>query len=307
MFNDNKCELAPDERPDWIGSVPFIAVHLTCLSVLWTGSSWAAWNVALLLYVVRMFFVTGFFHRYFSHRTYKLSRWLQCVAAFCATTAVQKGPIWWASHHRPHHKYSDTPQDVHSAKMRTWFWAHCGWVLCRKYQSAMLEFVPDLNKFPELRFFETRFGNLLGPVLLAVGCFTLGELAPPSWQTSGIQMLVIGFFCSTVALFHGTFFINSWAHTWGTQRFATGDESRNNFWLALITLGEGWHNNHHADQYESAQRRRWWEIDQTHYLLVIASWLHLLRFVRKNAVTVGDRVWAAGHLAAALLAAILVF
>ncbi len=268
----------------------FWAVHLACISALWVGVSWVAVAVCFALYVIRMFAITGVYHRYFSHRSYETSRVFQFLLAVLGTTAAQKGPIWWASHHRHHHRYSDTEEDIHSPIVQGLYFSHIGWVLSSQFIEPRLELVKDLVKFPELRLLE-RF-NVVPAIALAVGCFFLGrwlEFAAPGLGTTGWQMLVWGFFISTVLLYHGTFCINSLTHLIGKRRFPSTDHSRNHWFLALITLGEGWHNNHHYYPGSERQGFYWWEIDISHYILKVLSWFGLVWNLR----TPPERVYAA--------------
>jgi stearoyl-CoA desaturase (delta-9 desaturase) len=255
----------------------FWGVHATCLLVFVVGFSWIALAVCVGLYVARMFAITGGFHRYFSHRSYKTSRVFQFLLGFLGTSSAQKGPIWWASHHRHHHQYSDTPEDIHPPAVYGLYWAHVGWVLSSQYLKPRLELVRDLLKFPEIQWLDK--WHLVPPTVLGVGVYAFGALCEryaPGLGTNGFQMLVWGFFLSTTLLYHGTFFINSLAHIVGNRRFETTDHSRNNFWLALITLGEGWHNNHHRYPGSERQGFYWWEIDITHYILKMLSWVGLV-------------------------------
>ena len=257
-----------DTRIDWARVVPFIGMHLACLGLLWVGFSWFALWTALALYALRMFAITGFYHRYFSHRAFKTSRPVQFVFGLIGATSVQRGPLWWAAHHRNHHRHSDTELDVHSPVQHSFFWSHLGRVLTRAGFRTDRRVIRDLLKFPELRLID-RF-DVLVPVALAVGLFVLGawlEHAHPQLGTSGAQLLVWGFFVSTVVLFHATVTINSFAHRIGSRRFPTNDDSRNNWFLALITFGEGWHNNHHHFPGAARQGFRWWEFDFTYYVL----------------------------------------
>jgi len=261
--------------------VLFWAIHIACLTILWTGVSWTALAVCMFLYVARMFAITGVYHRYFSHRTYKTSRFFQFVLGFLGASSGQKGPIWWASHHRHHHRHSDTPEDIHSPLMSGIYYAHVGWVLSTRFVETRTELVKDLLKFPELRLLDKFY--YIPPIVLAVGTFFLGsylEHAFPALHTSGLQMLAWGFFFSTVLLYHGTFCVNSAAHLHGTRRFVTGDDSRNSFLISLITLGEGWHNNHHRYPGSERQGMYWWEIDISHYIVVVMSWLGLVWDIR---------------------------
>jgi len=253
---------------EWGRIVPFALMHIACLGVIWVGVSFVAVAVGTFLYFLRMFAVTGFYHRYFAHRSFKTSRIGQFVFAVLGASAVQRGPIWWAAHHRHHHAHSDKDSDVHSPTRRGFIWSHMGWFLSKRYFVADMSQVRDLSRFPELRLLD-RF-DILVPVGLAVAVFVLGivlEHVAPNLGTTRWQMLIWGFFVSTVVCYHATYSINSFAHRFGSQRFDTGDDSRNNLWLALLTLGEGWHNNHHRYPASARQGFFWWEIDITYYLL----------------------------------------
>ncbi len=266
------------EDVDWARIVPFVVMHAACLGVFWVGVSPVAVGAAAALYVLRMFAITGFYHRYFSHRTFKTSRVAQFVFAVLGASAVQRGPIWWAAHHRHHHAHSDQAQDVHSPIRSGFFWSHMGWFLSRRHFTPDLSRVRDLLRFPELRLLD-RF-DILVPFALAVGLYLLGgllERSAPQLGTTAWQMLIWGFFVSTVVCYHATYTINSLAHRFGRQRYATGDESRNNLWLALLTLGEGWHNNHHHYPASTRQGFYWWEVDITYYLLRLLALLGIVR------------------------------
>ena len=259
----------PDEdKLDFTVCVQFFLMHVACLLVIWTGISAAAVAVCLALYLVRMFAITAGFHRLFAHRTYRTGRVFQFLLAFVGTASYQKGPLWWAAHHRRHHLHADTEHDLHSPLTRTLWRSHVGWFLSRDSRATDRNLIPNLLKYRDLRLLD-RFYSM-PPALLAVAMFLLGavlESYAPGLGTSGWQMLVWGFFISTVLLYHGTFTVNSLAHTFGRRRFATRDNSRNNLLVALITLGEGWHNNHH--HYPSSERQGfyWWELDISHYTL----------------------------------------
>jgi len=256
------------ERFEWKRAMPFMLLHVGCLGVIWTGWSWTAVAVAAALYFVRMFAVTGLYHRYFCHRAFKTTRPVQLVFAIVGLTAVQRGPLWWAAVHRHHHQHSDDEHDVHSPTWKGFLWSHVGWLTSSRNFPTDYGLVRDLAKFPELVFLN-RF-DLIGPALLVALLFGAGELLrafAPGLGTNGWQLVVWGFFISTVFLFHATCAVNSFAHTLGTKRYDTGDESRNSLALALITLGEGWHNNHHRFQATARQGFYWWEIDISYYLL----------------------------------------
>lgn len=255
-----------ENRIDWLRVIPFVLLHLACLSVIWVG--WSAFAVvfAVALYGLRMFAITGFYHRYFSHKAFRTSRFGQFLFALLGSTAVQRGPLWWASMHRHHHAYSDRFEDAHSPVQHGFLWSHLGWFLSTAHFATRTERVKELAKFPELRFLD-RF-DVLVPTLFACAIYGLGEWlagAAPALHTNGLQLLVWGFVISTVVLYHATFSVNSLAHGWGSRRYATRDQSRNNLWIALFTLGEGWHNNHHHFPGAARQGFYWWEIDMTYY------------------------------------------
>ncbi|GER07491.1 hypothetical protein JCM17843_18010 [Kordiimonadales bacterium JCM 17843] len=245
----------PQAEIEWASTIPFILAHLACFAAIWTGVHLNDILIAISLYAVRMFGVTGGYHRYFSHRTYKTGRVFQFILAFIAQSSAQRGALWWAGTHRHHHRFSDTENDVHSPVRRSFLYSHMGWIFDRKHRDTDLAAVPDLAKFPELVWLD-RF-RYLPPITLGVAV----------WLFAGWSGLVVGFFWSTVALWHATFSINSLAHVHGSRRYLTGDQSRNNWWLALLTFGEGWHNNHHHYQSAACQGFRWYEIDISFYIL----------------------------------------
>lgn len=250
----------------WDRLVPFVFLHAGCLGVIWVGVSPVALWTALALYVVRMFLITAFFHRYFSHRTFKTSRWLQFVAALFSGMAVQRGALWWAANHRHHHRHSDEPTDLHSPKQDGFWWSHIGWMTSSHSMPTDYRLIPDFKKFPELVWLNRL--DWIPPTLLFAGLALAGWLIP---GTSPLQMIVWGFFVSTCVLFHCTGTINSLSHVWGTRRYETRDTSRNNPFLAILTLGEGWHNNHHAYPGTVRQGFYWWEYDVSYYVLWLMS------------------------------------
>jgi stearoyl-CoA desaturase (delta-9 desaturase) len=263
------------ERPDrfeFRRCLPFLFLHFGCLAVIWVGWSPTAVLTAAGLYLVRMFAITGFYHRYFSHRAFHTTRIAQFFFAVLGNTAIQRGALWWASVHRHHHQHSDRENDVHSPGLSGFWWAHIGWMTSSRNFPTKYEAIRDFAKFPELIFLN-RF-DLIVPVLFGAALYAAGKIlhhAAPGLHTSGAQLFVWGFFVSTVVLLHGTLFINSLAHVFGRQRFQTGDDSRNNPLLAVITLGEGWHNNHHRYMGAARQGFYWWEIDMTYYTLKVLS------------------------------------
>lgn len=265
---------------DWLRIIPFIGLHLGCFAVIWVGTSTVAVATAIALYLLRMFAITAFYHRYFAHKSFKTSRPVQFLFALIGASATQRGPLWWAAHHRQHHRHADQKLDPHSPQ-QGFLWSHMGWFLSRKHFKADLSLVPELARYPELRWLD-RYDIAL-PVLLAVLLYFTGEglaVWSPDLNTTGWQLVIWGYFISTVLLIHATLLINSLAHRIGRRRYQTPDDSRNNFLLALLTLGEGWHNNHHYHAASARQGFYWWEIDISYYLLWLMQKLGLIWDVR---------------------------
>jgi len=264
----------------------FILVHVACLAVFWTGVNLECLALCAFMFFTRKFGITGAFHRYFSHRSYKTSRAFQFFLAFLGGAAAQKGALWWAAHHRHHHKHSDTDDDLHSAKLEGFYWSHVGWVLSKEYEEYDPNSVRDLYKFPELVWLDKYI--FIPPVTAGAFCFLVGYLLGCPWMA-----LVVGFFISTVILYHTTFSINSLCHMFGTRRYETGEESKNSLWLAIVTMGEGWHNNHHHYPLSCRQGFFWYEIDITYYILFCLSKIGLVwdlqappkRMLQKEAMT----------------------
>jgi stearoyl-CoA desaturase (delta-9 desaturase) len=265
---------AATRRIDLARQVPFIAIHAGCLLVPWVGVSANAVMVALALYAVRMFAITGFYHRYFSHQAFRTGRAVQFVFAVLGASAAQRGPLWWASHHRHHHVHADEPADSHSALRHGFAWSHLGWFMARENFAVREALVKSWSRYPELRFLD-RWDALVPLLLLAA-----------LWMVGGAQLVVWGFCVSTVALYHATFSINSVAHRYGSRRYPTRDASRNNGWLALLTFGEGWHNNHHHYPAAARQGFYWWEVDLTWWGLKGLAVLGLIRDLKTVPATV---------------------
>lgn len=261
---------APDERLTWRDHAllaRFVLLHVSALLVFVVPfhPSLLAWLAGS--YVVRMFGITAGYHRYFSHRSYKLGRVAQFSMAVLAQTSGQKGVLWWAAHHRDHHRHADKPADVHSPREGFW-WSHVGWILSSRHDTYDPRRVADFGRYPELRWLDRH--HWVPAVAFAAGIAVAG----------GFGAFVWGYLLATVLLYHATFAINSVAHIWGTRRFDTPDDSRNNVWLALATLGEGWHNNHHYCMSSCRQSDRWYEIDPTYTVLRMLSWLGIARDLR---------------------------
>ncbi len=266
-------------KPHLKTEITFIIVHLLPLAALFTGATWFDWVMCAFFYFFRMFWITGGYHRYFAHKSYKTSRWFQFIIAFMAETSAQKGALWWAAHHRHHHRHSDTPADPHSMKLYGFWYSHVGWIVGPDYKETDFKTIGDYAKYPELVWLNKHY--LVPPTVLALAVMALGGIVDGGSITMmfskvGFSALFIGFFLSTVITYHGTFSINSIMHKVGNQRYKTGDESKNSVWLALLTLGEGWHNNHHYYEVASRQGFFWWEIDITWYILKIFSWFGLI-------------------------------
>ena len=258
--------IGPDaDKPRWKQNVPFWGVHVAALiGAIAVGWSWAAFLWLAGSYAVRMFVITAGYHRYFSHRTYKTSRAFQFVLALLGMSTAQQGPLWWAAHHRRHHKTSDTPDDVHSPRQRGFWWAHVGWIVASRHKRTDLDRIRDFAKYPELRFMNDHdLGFVIGYGVL-------------TYLVGGTTALVWGFFVSIVLAWHITFCINSLAHVLGRRRYETSDDSRNNAVLAVLTFGEGWHNNHHHYQRSARQGFRWYELDLSYYGLKLLEVLHLV-------------------------------
>lgn len=257
-------------KPILAQEIAFGVVHLLPLAALWTGATLFDWIVCAVLYATRMFWVTGGYHRYFAHKSYKTSRFFQFIIAFMAQTSAQKGALWWAAHHRHHHRNSDTPSDPHSMKIYGFWYSHVGWIVGPDFKETDYKVIGDYAKYPELVWLNKH--HLVPPVLLAIFVTALGGIVNGGsilamFSSAGLSTLFIGFFLSTVILYHATFSINSIMHKFGNQRYESNDESRNSIWLALLTLGEGWHNNHHYYEVSSRQGFFWWEVDITYYVL----------------------------------------
>ncbi len=245
-------------------SLAFLFVHFACLAAIWTGVTERALLTGLALYVFRIFAIGAGYHRYFAHRAFKTSRCIQFCLAFASQTSAQRGVLWWAAKHRNHHRHSDTERDVHSPEWQGFFYAHIGWPFMPEHDETDYDVVRDLAQYPELRWLNRHI--YLPTIALAV----------VAWLTAGWPGLVVGYCWSTVAVWHVTFSVNSIGHIIGRQRYVTGDHSRNNWLLAIFTMGEGWHNNHHAYQASVRQGFRWWEYDLTFYLLRLLSLLGMV-------------------------------
>jgi stearoyl-CoA desaturase (delta-9 desaturase) len=242
-----------------------IVIHILGLaSLLLVPFEWSLLGLCFAMYYLRMFGITAGFHRYFSHKSFKTSRPIQFLLAWIGTSAIQRGPIWWAAIHRHHHKYSDTPKDLHSPRQKGLWEAHLGWVLKKENRIIDRSKVADLTRFPEIDWIDRHY--LVPPMSLALLIFAI-------W---GLPGLIYGFFLSTILLWHGTFTINSLSHVFGSRPYNTKDDSRNSALLALITMGEGWHNNHHFYPFSARQGFTWWQFDPSFMILKLMELLGLV-------------------------------
>jgi len=260
----------------WWPPPPFLLFHVAALGALFVGFEWYYPVIALVSYYFRMFWVTIGYHRYFSHHAFKTSRPFQFVIAFLAMTSMQKGVLWWAAHHRDHHKYSDGPQDLHSPRQSGFWWSHVGWILCDRYSPTKYDRIRDFARFPELRWLNRCF--LVPPALYLLAL----------WMAGGLPVLMWGGVIGTILLWHGSFTVNSLAHLFGSRRYETADGSRNNWLLALLTCGEGWHNNHHHYQSSANQGWFWWELDTSYYGLKLLRALGLVWDLRTPPAHIRD-------------------
>jgi stearoyl-CoA desaturase (Delta-9 desaturase) len=272
-----------DDRIDWLKSLPFLTVHLVAFAAVALGTfSWTLFAVAIASYYLRMFGISAGYHRYFSHRSYRTGRLFQFLLALLGATATQKGALWWAGHHRDHHRFSDGPEDIHSPVQRGFWWSHVGWILARRYSETKLDRMRDFARYPELRWLD-RFHVVPAVAYAAI-----------LWAVGGVPVLLWGYFVSTVMLWHGTFLVNSLAHVVGRRRYETADQSRNSLLIALATMGEGWHNNHHHYQSTANQGWFWWEIDVSYYLLRALESLGVVHGLRRPPPAVRDALGGAG-------------
>jgi len=266
-------ELNKDFHLTW-GTFLFIMIHLSCVMLFFVKVDWVGITMCLGLLVIRTFSITGGFHRYFAHRSFKTNRFFQFCLAFIGGTCAQKGVLWWVAHHRHHHKYSDTKQDIHSAKQEGFYWSHLGWMLSQEYHTAYNpRLVKDFAKYPELVWLDKY--HLVPPILLAIACYL----------AYGMIGLVWGFTLSTVILFHTTFSVNSVCHMFGSRTYPTNESSRNNWLLAIPTLGESWHNNHHRFPNLARSGLAWWQIDLTFWGLKLLSWIGVIHNLKASKPT----------------------
>jgi stearoyl-CoA desaturase (delta-9 desaturase) len=240
---------------NWIFAITLVSFHLGALAAFFYFR-WSALVAFLVVWVLAENVGIGMgYHRLLTHRGYSTPRWLEYCIATCGTLALQGGPIYWVAVHRMHHKYTDKEGDPHSPRDGTW-WSHMGWIVngsLRNQTAALKQYAPDLARdsyYVWLNKYHWVPLTVVGLTLFAFG---------------GWPWLLWGAVLPATIGFHVTWMVNSVTHLWGTRRFATSDDSRNNFWVALLTGGEGWHNNHHANPVSARHGLAWYEIDVNYY------------------------------------------
>ena len=277
MLSGNRFSTSPDLRVDYLATTQFVFLHAGCLLVFWAGISWIALVTCLGFYCLRIFAISAGYHRYFAHRSFKTGRIFQFLLALFGSLSHQKGPLWWGAHHRYHHAHSDRDDDIHSPGQRGFWWAHCGWIFSMAYRRADERSMSTFAQYRELRLLDRFYG--VPPLTAAAAFFIIGfvlQHAKPELHTSGLQMLAWGFFISTVLVHHAIYSVNSIGHLFGTRRFTSSDQSRNNIFVAVLTFGDGWHNNHHFYPRSARHGFYWWEVDLTHYILKALSYLGIV-------------------------------
>jgi len=260
----------------WVTAIVLVWFHVQAVAAFWSFS-WTNLAVAAVLYWMAVGLgISMGYHRLHTHRGFKTSKLFEYFLAICGTLTLEGGPIFWVATHRVHHQYSDRPEDPHTPRV-SGFWAHIGWILFGESQhndaARMARYAPDLGEDPFYRWLTTYHWvplTVLGFALLAIGGWGLVNWA---------------IFLRVVVGLHTTWLVNSATHMWGTRRFATRDDSKNSWWVALLTFGEGWHNNHHAHPVSARHGLVWYEFDPTWIELKFLSWIGLVWDVRVAKVT----------------------
>lgn len=268
-------ELSPQSQAvrtgiNWVFAIAFISFHLCALAALFYFR-WSALVAFVVVWVLAQNLgIAMGYHRLLTHRGYSTPKWLEYCIATCGTLALQGGPIYWVAVHRMHHRYTDTVGDPHSPRDGKW-WSHVGWILngaLRNETKALNKYAPDLARESYYVWL-----NKYHWVPLTVVGLTLFAFGGWSWLLWGAVLpATIGF--------HVTWMVNSVTHLWGTRRFSTSDDSRNNAWVALLTGGEGWHNNHHAHPVSARHGLAWYEIDVNYYGIRLLGMLRLASHIK---------------------------
>ena len=264
------------ESMNWTTTVVLVLLHVGAVAALFMFS-WQALAVSAFLYWIAVGLgISMGYHRLHTHRSYKVPVGLEYFLAVCGTLTLEGGPIFWVATHRIHHQKADRPGDPHSPRDGGW-WAHIGWILFgeTKHNNTRLmsKYAPDLAKDPFYIWLNNY--HWLPILVLAIVLFAFG----------GLPMLLWGTCLRVVVGLHATWLVNSATHMWGRRRFATRDDSRNNWWVALLTFGEGWHNNHHAHPTSARHGLTWYEFDHSWILINILKFFRIAKFVRVAKVT----------------------
>ena len=259
------------ERPNWLTIIVLVFFHIGAIAALFQFS-WTSLAVALGLYWVTICFgISMGYHRLHTHRSYSVPRPLEYFFAVCGTLTLEGGPIFWVATHRLHHQKSDLPGDPHSPRDGAW-WSHVGWIMLGESKhsdtAAMSKYAPDLAKdkfYVTLNNYHWVPMVILGGILLAFG---------------GLPLMLWGVCLRVVVGLHSTWLVNSATHMWGTRRFETRDDSRNSWWVALLTFGEGWHNNHHAHPTSARHGLTWYEFDPSWLQIRLLKSLGIAKAIR---------------------------
>jgi stearoyl-CoA desaturase (delta-9 desaturase) len=248
--------------------IVMVSMHLACFAVYFSGFSWPALWVALIMYVVKGMGVTTGYHRLLAHRSFKTNRIVQFLLTFAGGLAMQGGPLWWVAHHRSHHRDTDKIDDIHSPVTKGMWQSHMGWMMSNNAFHEQGSNARDLYNYPELKLLQRHYVWIL--IFQVFALYSLGY-GWASWfpesGASGLQFLVWGFFVSTVFTWHVTFSVNSICHRWGARDYDAGDASTNNVVIGFLAFGEGWHNNHHFYPSSARHGLRWWQFDPTWILI----------------------------------------
>ena len=261
-----------------VSAVVFWVVQCSAFLIFFISFSWTFLALWAVSHFLRAIGLTLAFHRYFAHRSFQMNRTARFVWSFIGTAAMQKGPLWWAGHHVNHHRYADRDGDPHSPMVSGIYYAHIGWFLNDARHDRLEASNPvmrDFSKAPEIVWLNKNFWA--PPLLLAIAMFLIG----------GMPWLIWGFCVPTMTLAHATFAINTVNHMFGSRRFDTIDESRNNLVTAFFAVGEGWHNNHHRYQRSARNGFYWWEFDPTWYVIRLMQMIGLVWDVK----TVPHRIY----------------
>jgi len=260
-----------NRKPNWSIITVLVVLHAGALAALFMFS-WRAFVLAALLHCIAVGLgISMGYHRLHTHRSYRLPRALEYFLAFCGTLSLEGGPIFWVATHRIHHQFSDKPGDPHSPRDGAW-WSHIGWLLVGESKhnntKLMAKYAPDLAKDP---FYATLNSYHWVPIIvLSLALFAIG----------GWPLLLWGICARLVFGLHATWAVNSATHMWGRRRFQTRDDSTNLWWVALLTFGEGWHNNHHAHPTSARHGLAWYEFDASWVLISVLKFFGVARAVR---------------------------